>query len=140
MVSPLASFPRIAFLTLYNFTMRPLFAVCILLLPLNTAAQIVSPEVPKGLGVNIHFTSPKPDEMEQLAAAGFKFVRMDFTWGLIEQKKGEYDFSPYDKLMAALKPHGIRAIFILDYSNHFYDDNLSPHTNEGRKAFARWAV
>ncbi|MCC7498881.1 MAG: hypothetical protein IT160_14965, partial [Bryobacterales bacterium] len=28
--------------------------------------------VPNGLGVNIHFTNPRPGEMEMLAAAGFR--------------------------------------------------------------------
>ena len=36
--------------------------------------------------------------------------------------------------------HGLRAIFILDYANPLYDDNRSPDTDEGRKAFARWAA
>ena len=47
------------------------------------------PVVPECLGVNIHFTDPKPGEMEMLAAAGFKWVRMDFTWAGTERKTGE---------------------------------------------------
>jgi hypothetical protein len=34
--------------------------------------------VTDGFGVNIHFTQPKAGELEMLAAAGFKWVRMDF--------------------------------------------------------------
>src|SRR5207249_12142795 len=79
-------------------------------------------------------------EMARLAAGGFKFVRMDFAWGAIEKERGRYDFSAYDRLMAALAPHHIRAQFILDYSNRFYDNEQSPHTDEGRAAFARWAA
>lgn len=96
--------------------------------------------IPDSFGVNIHFTDPRPGEMEMLAAAGFKWVRMDFGWAGTERRKGEYDFSAFDRLMKALQPHGIRALFILDYRNKLYDDNLSPHTPEGRAAFARWAV
>src|SRR5262249_17720616 len=29
---------------------------------------------------------------------------------------------------------------ILDYRNDLYDDGLSPHTDEGRAAFAKWAA
>ena len=58
--------------------------------------------LPDGLGVNIHFTHAKAGELEMLAAAGFKWVRMDFAWGGIERKKGEYDFSAYDHLLADL--------------------------------------
>src|SRR3954470_22393977 len=83
--------------------------------------------VPDGLGVNIHFTDPRPGEMEMLAGAGFRFVRMDFGWGGTERNRGEYDFAEYERLLAALDRHAIRAVFILDYSNRLYDDGLSPH-------------
>lgn len=96
--------------------------------------------VPNGLGVNIHFTNPRPGEMEMLAAAGFRWVRMDFTWAETELRVGEYNFAAYDRLMAALDRFGIRALLILDYGNPLYDQGLAPYTEEGRKAFARWAV
>jgi hypothetical protein len=103
------------------------------------AAAPPPPVVPEGLGVNIHFTDPKPGEMKMLAEGGFRIVRMDFAWGGTEREKGKYDFSAYDRLTAALQPHGIKALFILDYSNKNYDGGLSPCTDEGRKAFATWA-
>src|SRR5215831_1879929 len=62
-----------------------------------------------GIGVNIHFTDARPGELEMLAAAGFKWVRMDLGWGGIERKRGEYDFSAYDRLTAALEKHGLKA-------------------------------
>ncbi len=96
--------------------------------------------VPEGLGVNIHFTDPKPGEMEMLAGAGFRVVRMDFGWDATERDKGRYDFSAYDRLLAALEPHKIRAMLILDYSNRHYDQGLSPQSDDGRRAFARWAA
>jgi polysaccharide biosynthesis protein PslG len=96
--------------------------------------------LPDGLGVNIHFTDPRPGEMRMLADAGFRWVRMDFGWASIEREKGEYDFSAYDRLIKTLDADHIRAVFILDYSNPHYDNNLSPHTDEGRAAFARWAA
>lgn len=99
-----------------------------------------SPVVPDGLGVNIHFTDPKPGEMRQLAAAGFGIVRMDLTWAGTERKAGAYDFAAYDRLLAALDAHKVRALFILDYGNKLYDDGLSPHTDAGRAAFAKWAA
>jgi len=96
--------------------------------------------VPEGLGVNIHFIDPRPGEMEMLAAAGFRWVRMDFAWEGTEREKGVYDFSAYDRLMAALDKHHIRAVFILDYSNRHYDRGQSPSSDEGRQAMARWAA
>ncbi len=98
------------------------------------------PAIPQGHGYNIHFTDPKPGEMEMIAASGVKWVRMDFHWASTERRAGEYDFSAYDRLMAALDPHGIRALFILDYANKLYDGGLAPHTDAGRAAFAKWAA
>jgi len=92
------------------------------------------------MGVNIHFADPKPGEMKMLVEGGFKWVRMDLSWGGTERGKGEYDFSAYDRLMTALGEHGIRALFILDYRNRFYDNDMSPCSDEGRKAFAKWAT
>ncbi len=98
------------------------------------------PTIPDGLGVNIHFTTPQPGELEMLRDGGIRFVRMDFAWSGIERKRGEYDFSAYDKLMAALDKEQIRAIFILDYGNAMYDGGDSPRSDEGREGFARWVV
>ncbi len=96
--------------------------------------------VPQCLGVNIHFTDPRPGEMQMLAEAGFRWIRMDLSWSGTEQRKGEYDFSAYDRLMEALQKYQIRALLILDYHNRFYDKGLSPYTEEGREAMARWAA
>lgn len=110
--------------------------------PLSPAAGAELPRavIPDSLGVNIHFTDPRPGEMEMLAEGGFRVIRMDFTWSRIEVEKGKYDFSAYDRLMAALDAHQMRALFILDYVNRHYDNGLSPSSDEGRKAFARWAA
>ena len=127
-------------------TFTSLLSTCLLLcscLP-AAAAELPGPVVPDGLGVNIHFIDPKPGEMEMLAQAGFRWIRMDFVWGGTEREKGIYDFTAYDRLMAALEAHHIRAVFILDYGNPHYNNGLPPvsaETNdEVRKAFARWAV
>lgn len=106
----------------------------------SSAAQLPEAVIPQGLGVNIHFTDPRPGEMEMLASAGFRWVRMDFTWQATERKRGEYDFRAYERLLKALDAHGIRALFILDYGNPLYDEGLAPRSDEGRQAFARWAA
>jgi len=99
-----------------------------------------APTVPDALGVNIHFTDPRRGEMKMLSEGGFRWVRMDFSWSRTEKPRGEYDFTPYDRLLSALEGQGTCALFILDYSNNFYDHGLSPKTDEGRQAFARWAA
>src|ERR1051326_9187507 len=96
--------------------------------------------VPDGLGVEIHFVEPSEHDLARIAAAGFRFVRMDFTWSQIERQKGSYDFAAYERLADALARRRMRAIFILDYGNPLYDSNLAPMTDEGRQAFARFAA
>ena len=92
------------------------------------------------LGVGIHFTVPQPGEIEALRATGVRWVRTDFNWAATEGSPGVYDFSAYDPLVAQLESAGLRALFILDYTNPLYDHGLSPASDEARQAFARWAV
>jgi polysaccharide biosynthesis protein PslG len=126
------------------------------LLPLLVgAAEIPEPVLPAGVGVNIHFVTGQEKDLDLIAAAGFKFVRMDFHWGAVEPRKGEYHWAGYEELLANLDNRGLRAILILDYSHHLYEtDVTSPHpqTGEAHKttaspqhpesiaAFAQWAA
>jgi len=118
------------------------------------AADLPEPVLPAGVGVNIHFIKGHEQDLDLIAAAGFKFIRMDFTWEAIERKKGEYDWSGYDELTANLEKRGLRALYILDYSNRLYEKSIpfappgrkvvknavvSPQTPESVAAFARWA-
>ncbi len=105
--------------------------------------------VPMGLGVNVHFdpASYTNAELAQLVAAGFSFVRLDILWNLVEQKKGQYDFSNYERLVSALVARGIRVLCILAYNNPLYDSTSSPpstevgpHADEVREAFGRFAA
>jgi polysaccharide biosynthesis protein PslG len=81
---------------------------------------------------------------------------MDFLWARTERRGGEYDWSDYDELTAELERHGIRAYFILDYSNPLYEGTVitqnpdtgreegrstaSPRRPESITAFALWAA
>ncbi len=108
-----------------------------LLLP---AGGFAVADVTQASGVNIHFTDAKPGELEMLKAAGFRHIRMDLTWGSTEKEKGVYDFSAFDRLTAALEKHGLKAYYILDYSNRLYEKEQSVRTPEGRAAFTKWAL
>lgn len=96
--------------------------------------------VPDCLGVNIHFTQRDDVQEDMLADAGFGFVRKDFVWGSVEAKKGEYNFTAYDRQVEALGARGIRILYILDYGNGHYDNGGAPCTDEGRVAFAAYAA
>lgn len=118
-----------------------LAALLVLMAGTPLACQIsLSPTVPEAVGLNIHFTRPRPGEMRMLAASGVRWVRMDFNWRQIEKSPGLYDFSEYDALLSGLDPYQIRPVFILAYSNPLYDGDLSPHTDAGRQAFANWVA
>ena len=96
--------------------------------------------IPESFGVNIHFTSADERQLQLLSGSGNRFIRMDFGWGGTERNKGQYDFGAYDRLVGDMSKLGIRCLLILDYSNRLYDGGLSPNTEEGRAAFARWAA
>jgi hypothetical protein len=119
------------------------------------AAGLPELVLPQGVGVNIHFTRGHEKDLDLIAAAGFKFIRMDFGWASIERAKGQYDWSAYDDLTANLEQRGLRAIYILDYSNPLYEETstsknpitgkeeralASPQHPESIEAFARWAA
>jgi hypothetical protein len=101
-----------------------------------------------GLGVNVHFNTASDTnaEIKRLADLGFRFARLDLLWNSIEQQKGHYDFSSYERLVGALASHDIRSLCILAYNNPLYDNTPSPpstvvgpHTDEARQAFGRFA-
>jgi hypothetical protein len=128
----------------------------LLLLPASgTAADLPDLVLPQGVGVNIHFTRGHERDLDLIAAAGFKIVRMDFAWGGTERSKGVYDWSAYDELTANLERRGLRPLYILDYSNTLYEEEVvsrdpitgkeqrdvaSPRRPGSVAAFARWAV
>ncbi len=116
-------------------------SVLICILPFAAGAEGLPPlTLPDGVGVNIHFVQGHETDLNMIAAAGFKIVRMDFFWSAIERKEGIYDWSAYDKLTANLERHGLRPYYILDYSNPLYEKGgPSPRHPESVGAFARWA-
>lgn len=106
-------------------------------------------------GVNIHFTTGHEKDLDMIAAAGFKFIRMDFVWHNIETVRGIYNWTDYEELTKNLSKRGLRAIYILDYSNGLYEpvvESKDPITGEVQKgvaapgrpesvaAFAKWAA
>jgi hypothetical protein len=128
----------------------------VLFLPLiGFPHEIPEPIIPAGVGVNIHFVRGHEQELDLIAAAGFKFIRMDFGWSGIEKEKGQYRWADYEELLSNLDRRGLRAVFILDYSNPLYEPEVtstnplthqmhrtvaSPQHPESVTAFASWAA
>jgi hypothetical protein len=135
--------------------MKTALSLLALSLPITLHAARLTELVPEGVGVNIHFVRGHERDLDMIAAAGCKFIRMDFRWAGIERTKGEYDWSGYDELTANLQKRGLRAIYNFDYSNPLYEetvasknplngreqrDTASPQHPESVAAYARWAA
>ena len=120
----------LAFSTIWGIAVSPCVA----------ATKMPSLAVPNGFGVNIHFRG-EPRDLDLIADAGFKFIRMDLTWEAVEGKKGVYEFDTagYDPLTEGCSKRGIRILYILDYSNKLYESERSVRTDQGRRAFAAFA-
>lgn len=109
--------------------------------------------IPNNYGVNIHHLSDVDGEMDAIAQSGFKIVRTDLHWANVEKSKGSFDWTPYDKLAESAKSHGLRMLFILDYSNPVYEPLIefkdekarskknvtAPHHPESVSAYANFA-
>lgn len=128
---------------------------CLFAVQLLGASEIPPLVFPAGVGVNIHFVTGHQRDLDLIAGAGFKFIRMDFGWEGIERVRGQYDWSGYDELLGNLEQRGLHAVFILDYSNPLYEASVesvnplngqphhalaSPQHPESVAAYARWAA
>jgi hypothetical protein len=103
--------------------------------------------IPDGLGVNVLFYQADQTELDTLSTAGFRIVRLDYIWTMVEStSQGVYDFRIFDSFVESMTQRGIRVLFCLDgdnppsNGNPLYDNGLSPYTDNGRAAFARFAA
>jgi hypothetical protein len=96
--------------------MRPFAPLLVLgLLHQALCDQIPPAVIPVGVGVNIHFVTGYARDLDLITNAGFRFVRMDFSWEATERNAGVYDWTGYDELTAHLEQRALRAFYILDY-------------------------
>ena len=142
---------------IYYSTMKHCAAFLVLgLLQEALCGQIPPAIIPAGVGVNIHFVTGHARDLDLITNAGFRFVRMDFSWEATEGKAGVYDWTEYDELTAHLEQRGLWALYILDYVNGLYEPMVdarravgepaperhvaSPRHPESVAAFACWAA
>lgn len=105
----------------------------------SQASLLKETTIPANFGINVHFLTKDLDKhVALLKEIGVGWVRRDLDWSSVEKEQGVYNFSLYDTMIDTLNAAGIKVLLILDYRNAFYDSNLSPYTNIGRKAFARF--
>ncbi len=126
-----------------------------LFLPLTLTAQLLEAVIPQTVGVNIHFVRGHEKELDMIAAAGCRFIRMDFSWEATEPATNQFDWSAYDELTENLQKRGLRPMYILDYTHARYEtkeetfdaithepqrNTASPRHPSSIAAFARWAA
>ena len=113
-------------------------AICLLVPGSTLAAQDLADRV----GVMTHFAHGWDlDVLPRLTATGVRHVRDEVYWDHIETGRGRFVFTPrFERYMAALRKEDIRPLVPLTFENRNYDDGLTPHTDEGFDAYARYCV
>jgi hypothetical protein len=51
--------------------------------------------------------------------AGAKWIRADLAWNDVESQQGVYNWSGFDKVVAAARAHGLSVLALLDYTPEF---------------------
>jgi hypothetical protein len=94
----------------------------------------LEPESPFGMGVYLNRYGGDArglalmERAAQMARdAGVKWSREDFSWGRIEPRRGQFDWSYYDNLVACARRNGITVYAIVGYWTGW----TKPYTPEG---------
>jgi hypothetical protein len=94
------------------------------------------------IGVMTHFAHGWDlDILPRLTATGVRHVRDEIYWDHVENERGRFVFPPrFERYMTALRNEGIRPLVPLTFENRHYDGGLTPHTEAGFQAYARYCV
>jgi hypothetical protein len=110
---------------------------CAYLKPHDSALNAASP-----FGANTHFGQRKgdvPRTFDLMSKAGIKWLRDEITWSACEPTKGQIRIPEWaDLYMEQAVAHGVTPLILFDYGNRFYDDGLSPTSDEAQQGFARY--
>lgn len=82
-------------------------------------------------GVNVELTQYDDEalarELGRIEAAGFHWVRQTLLWEQIEPQPGEYDWTAYDRIVAAVAEHpGLALVAVLDGTPRWARHPLAP--------------
>jgi polysaccharide biosynthesis protein PslG len=88
------------------------------------AAPPVTAQAHSPYGINIHI--PAGEELErkldEVAAAGIGWVRIDFVWAYVEAQRGSYYWHDYDQLVAAAELRGLEILALIAYTPQWATD------------------
>lgn len=79
--------------------------------------------------------------IDLMKAAGVEMIRDEAYWHIVEERKGALEIpNRVRRNVDYTVRQGIEPLLILNYANPHYDDDMAPHTEEGRAAFARYCA
>ena len=110
--------------------------------PAPETAPAVEPDFTDRVGVMTHFAQNWGlGVLARVSEAGVRHVRDELYWESVEPEPGRFVFPPrYDAYMGALRQRDIRPLIALTFGNPHYDGGLTPHTEAGFEAYARYCV
>lgn len=90
-----------------------LLSLC-LLLPAIPAAALSDLEGRRAyLGVNGHI--PSTEDFEAMHRAGITWVRVDFTWDVVEPRPGEFRWPLFDRVVSDAERNGVNLLAVTGY-------------------------
>ncbi|TMM51059.1 glycosyl hydrolase [Sulfitobacter sabulilitoris] len=120
--------------------MRPLATTCCAVIVAWASGAAAQHRVDAfRLGVQTHFEQGwSTDLIETAKRLGAPAVRDEIGWSEVETAPGVYDFSVADAYMHPLIRAGIMPFIVINDTNPLYDGGKTPHSTDGRAAFARY--
>ncbi|MEA3459816.1 MAG: beta-galactosidase, partial [Chloroflexota bacterium] len=115
-------------IALYVLGLIALVSVALMLLSRQREASAgfvaAFPDVPQAAvnpyGVNVSLAGCDEEELERtlemVEAGSFHWVRQAFPWAEIEPQPGRYDWECWDRIVSAIRRHGLEIIAVLDTS------------------------
>lgn len=85
-----------------------------------------NPTIGGSFGVQVKPERTTDQDLDQIKAMGFGFVRFDFRWTWIERRHGHYDWRVFDAFIAKLRSRGLKAMMVLDGGNEIYSGTTEP--------------
>ena len=95
-------------------------------------------------GVFLHYLggeSRLTNMVDTLAIAGIRNARVEMTWPAIEVEQGAYQYTdPIESTLQRFKDNGISPLMVPVYGNSNYDGGLTPYSDEGLAAYAKFSA
>lgn len=83
----------------------------------SAALPVVYQVSGRDLATNIDLLSFAPEQVGEVATTlqenGFRVVRQDFAWSMIEPERGQFVWDRHDRVVEALRSHGIQVVAVL---------------------------